>query len=163
MNNINDLLERYYNGETTLEEEKWIQEYLARHPHETDAPDRLLFSGLEALKEETAAPASPKSRRVIPWRYLAIGGGALAAGLALLIGLRQQPATPQPALAQTIGATLLVNPGVSGEVTDEAEALEQARKALAFVSSKLNKGTAGIGQLNHLEKSIITVQNKEEL
>jgi hypothetical protein len=162
MNNIKDLLERYYNGETSLEEEQWIRNYLARHPQEADATDRLLFSGLEALKAEAPAAVQQKTRR-IPWRYLAIGSSALAAGFALLIGLRQQSESPQPVIAQTIGRTILVNPGVSGEINDEALALEQARKALAFVSSKLNKGTAGIGQLNHLEKSIITIQNKEEL
>ena len=163
MTDIKALLERYYNGETTLEEEQMMGEYLAAHPEEADAADGLLFAGITAIKDSRTAIAPVKKPRRIALRYIAAGGAALAAGLALLIGLRhtiEPPAVPLAVSPKSINE-ILVTPKASGEIKDEQQALEQARKALAYVSSKLNKGTAGMGRLNQLEQSISKIQNKK--
>lgn len=161
MMNIEALLERYYNGDTTLEEEAIIREYLAIHPEAATEPDLLLFAGIDALKED-AKPAPLLQRKRSSLRYWLGGSTALAAGLALFLVMRQQPVA-SVAGEHSMNTALLVAPDVSGEITDEQQALEQARKALAFVSSKLNKGTSGIGHLNQLEESVSKIQNKEAL
>ena len=163
MNDIKALLERYYNGETTLEEERMIGDYLAAHPEETEAADGLLFSGIAAVKDSGTTIAPVKKTRRIALGYIAVGGTALAAGLALLIGLRHsvEPPSVPLAISPKSNSKILVIPKASGEIKDEQQALEQARKALAYVSSKLNKGTAGIGRLNQLEQSISKIQNKK--
>lgn len=161
MMNIEALLERYYNGDTTLEEEAVIREYLVAHPEAAEEPDHLLVAGIDALKE-SARPAPVPQRKRAPLRYWLGGSTALAAGLALFLVMKQQPVA-SVAGPQSLRTALLVTPNVSGEITDEQQALEQARKALAFVSSKLNKGTSGIGHLNQLEESVSKIQTKEIL
>lgn len=165
MNNIEVLLERYYNGETTLEEEQWVREYLAKSSVSTHEADRLLFAGIQAVREEKAMGQPAAKPRRITLKYWAAAGGALAAGLALLFGLRHTtPPAPKLAMTQPSSTVeILVAPNVSGEIKDEQQALEQARRALAFVSSKLNKGTSGINHLNQLEQSISKIQTKEKL
>lgn len=164
MKEIQQLLEKYYDGDTTLEEEKLVREYLAMHPDAAERADQYLFAAATALKNEESRAYLPKKKKNIIWKPIAIGGTALAAGLALLIGLRGQlTRTDESFNPNSISAQILVKPGVVGNIDNEELALEQARKALAFVSSKLNKGTAGINQLDQLEKSISTIQNKEQL
>lgn len=168
MNDIKALLEKYYNGETSLDEERQIRDYFALHPEEKATPDAMLSGAIQAVKQDESKTLPLKPRRTL-FKYLALGGSALAAGLALLIGLRQtpqirqsQPVQQAPATQQTIASVILAIPKVSGEVQDEQQALELARKTLAYMSSKLNKGIAGMNQLNKLEQSISKIQNKEK-
>lgn len=167
MTDIEALLEKYYNGETTLDEERQIHEYFGRHPELSKTPDAQLFGATAAAKaDEPKASPVQQSRKRLP--YLAIGGSAIAAGIALLLILRlTAPIDPQHSAAtgpapQSISAALLVSPKVSGEIQDEQQALEQARKALTYVSRKLNKGINGINQFNKLEQSLSKIQNKEK-
>ncbi|WP_118973879.1 hypothetical protein [Taibaiella koreensis] len=167
MKDIKALLEKYYNGETSLEEERRIQNHFAQHPGEA-GPDAQLFQAIDAA-QSGRNPARHARRRFRPLRYLAIGGPALAAGMALWFMLRQADPSPQatrpaavPPAQQTISAAILVRPELSGEIQDEQQALEQARKALAYVSSKLNKGVNGIGRFSKLEQSISKIQTKEK-
>lgn len=164
MKNIKQLIEQYYDGDTTLEEEKLVREYLAAHPDAGESADQFLFAATTALKREEPQSSTVKKTKSIVWKRIAIGGTALAAGLALLIALRIQLSQPDAQFnPNSVSAQILVKPGINGNINDEELALEQARKALAFLSSKLNKGTSGINQLDQLEKSISTIQNKEQL
>lgn len=169
MNDIEALLEKYYAGETSLEEERRIREYFAQHPEQQGTPDAQLAAAVQAARDAQPDRALPQ-RRSNRLKYLVACGTALAAGIALVITLKQPGVTPatQAALQQTtavssaLSRTILVRPDVSGEIQDEQQALEQARKALAYVSSKLNKGVTGINQFGKLEQSISKIQNKNK-
>ncbi len=168
MNDIEALLEKYYAGNTSLEEERRIREYFAQHPGQDATPDAMLAAAVQATQQDETPIASPR-RRKTSLRFLMACGTALAAGIALVITLRQsEPVVQQPVASQTTGISpalssmILVSPDVSGEIQDELQALEQARKAPAYVSSKLNKGVSGINQFGKLEQSISKIQNKEK-
>lgn len=168
MNDIEALLEKYYRGETSLDEERRIQEHFAAR-QENGIPDARLFNAIKAAQSH-ADPRPASKPRLRYGRYIAVAGPALAAGIALLLVLRQTPALPTPAdaapqslpAATALSTTILVNPEVSGEIKDEQLALEQARKTLAYVSRKLNKGLGGIQHFSKLEKSVAKIQNKEK-
>lgn len=168
MMDIEALLEKYYNGDTSPEEERLIREYFEQHPEQGHTPDALLFGATGAARaEKNTVPSAPK--RLKSFKRLLAGGPALAAGIALFFILRQSsPSTQQPILqpsqpvSGTLSTTLLVTPKVSGTIQDEQQALEQARKALTYVSSKLNKGVNGINHFNKLEQSLSKIQSKEK-
>lgn len=165
MNDIAALLEKYYNGETSLDEERRIRAYFATHPEAERNADAQLSNAVQAIRTaQSATPAAKPRGKAL--RYITACGAALAAGLVLVLTLRQPPALPQQPVKATESSALvraiLVNPEVSGELHDEQQALEQARKALAFVSSKLNKGITGVRHFNKLEQSISKIQNKEK-
>jgi hypothetical protein len=106
--NIDDLLNRYFEGETTSEEEKQLRAYFASGK----APQRLAryqpmfaYFDEEIRKEqEQEQIKTPLNRRkLIYW----ISG--IAAGVLLLIGIRQAflPALPDPCLCS--GNYVIIN------------------------------------------------------
>lgn len=168
MNDIEALLEKYYRGETSLDEERRIQEHFdARQGNDT--PDARLFGAIKAAQSQAEPLPAPKPR-IRYGRYIAMAGSALAAGIALLLVLRQTPTLPTAVesapqnmpVATTLSTTILISPEISGEIQDEQLALEQARKTLAYVSRKLNKGLSGVQHFSKLEKSVAKIQNKEK-
>lgn len=82
MKDIDEILERYFEGETSLDEEKLLRNYFRRHDiyerHKIYAPMFNLFS------EERKEIAIEKKKRRTPL-YTWIG---IAASIALLIGVR---------------------------------------------------------------------------
>jgi len=123
---IEKILNAYFEGNTTLEEEATLRDYFNNHR----VADHLLqykpiFVGLEAAKEEQSnktfqVPESeiPSSHK--PWRY------AVAAALILAMG---------------VGVFYNSNTGMTPEEKEALVAFENSKKAMLFLSEKLNKGT----------------------
>ncbi len=125
-NNIEQLLDAYFEGNTTLREEADLMDYFNNHRVE----DHLLqykpiFVGLKASKmehsdKEFKIPEPISSRTYKPWRY------AIAAILVVALG---------------IGVFFNSQSQMSQEEKEALVAFENSKKAMIFLSKKFNKGT----------------------
>jgi len=156
MKDIKTLLQRYYDGETTLEEEAYLQQYLAAQPDAADPGTVQLMTDIKGIK---ATVQQPVKRLPLAYRLWTISG--VAAAVAVLIWTSgPKPLTPLPVRTATLSSSLLADPELEGEIKDQTVALEQARKALTYVSIQLNKGTQGIRHLDQLEQSVDKIKNE---
>jgi hypothetical protein len=140
--NIAELLDRYWEGETTLTEEQALKEYFAsgaiRPEHQQFAP---LFEGLAAQKAVQSPVAAPKlqvvsTKRRPLWRW------AVAASVAMLLsaGVWQLQQSMRHNAEQAAAERRLFE-----DTYTEAEALqaaEEIKAALALVSRKMKKGNS---------------------
>jgi len=152
---IHKLLDRFYLGETSLEEEQILQDYFSSPgiPEEL-MPDRDLFRSLgtggetvlvpEGLNRKILDAIDRQEKKLVRTRRISVFSlSGLAAGLlvviALYVGYFRQDGTGQLA---------------SGQMTDTYEnpqdAYEEARRTLAYVSTKLNSGTS---ELEYVKKA----------
>jgi hypothetical protein len=157
MKDIKELLERYYNAETSLEEEEMIEAYFAAKEAKEDPITKALFEDRKLYQQYIPASA-PK--RINMLRYFAVSV-SVAATIAFICFLLYHPDKQADSKREGIAAQILVDQAVSGYITDEQIALEQARKALAYMSTQLNKGTSGISHLHQLENNISKIQNEQ--
>ena len=134
---IRKLLDRFYLGETTLEEEQVLQEYFSSSsiPEEL-LPDRDLFRSLgdasdsvpvpEGLNQKILDVIDQQEKKLVRTRRISVFSlSGLAAGR-------------------------LASHQMSDTFEDPQDAYEEARSTLAYVSSKLNTGTS---ELEHVVKA----------
>jgi hypothetical protein len=148
---IRELLDRFYLGETTLEEERRLQEYFssAKIPEEF-IPDRDLFNSLNSGSEAIHVPAGldqkilsgidREERKLTRTRRISVFSlSGLAAGLLVVIALY----------------TGYFNNGNSARLAlqdtyeNPQDAYEEAKRTLSYVSAKLNSGT---DELQHVQQ-----------
>ena len=125
-NNIEKLLDAYFEGNTSLEEEAILMDYFNNHRVE----DHLLqykpiFVGLEAAKREKSSrefrlPESKLSRSYKPWLYAVSAILVIALGIGIFFNMQSQ---------------------VSQDKKEALIAFENSKKAMIFLSEKFNKGT----------------------
>ena len=152
---IRKLLDRFYLGETTLEEEQILQEYFssASIPEEL-IPDRDLFKSLGNASDSVAVPEGlnkkildvidQQEKKVVRTRRISVFSlSGLAAGLlmviALYVGYFRDDGPTRYAMTDTYE-----NP---------QDAYEEARNTLAYVSVKLNTGTSGLEHVKQASKT----------
>jgi len=163
INQIKLLLTKYFDGQTTLEEEKLLQGYFTG---EAEIPDELvtykqqfmlvsesahtlhdtgkLQQKISELIDNQTVTIQPIHRQKLLYRYL------VAASVILMIG---------------VSGILIYqarNSRIKDTYTDPRLAYQEAQKALLYVSQKMNKGieplsnvnklTAGTDKLKALEK-----------
>jgi D-serine deaminase-like pyridoxal phosphate-dependent protein len=152
---IQQLLERYWEGETTLEEEKILYQYFEGaeiHPDVAYAAPH--FQALR-IERERRMPAPVLRSRRTNWYRMA--GAAAAVVLLACSGWwltdryqRQQRAAMAAARFQQ-------------EVQTPEEAVEEIKVALSLVSSKLRKGRRAAAKgLHQIEKLDIIKQNNSK-
>lgn len=152
------LLERFYRGETTLEEERWLQDYLSSTtvPEELQA-DQELFKTFEGNEESIAVPGDLNSkilssidkeertrlrtRRIGLYSFSGLAAGLLALVAVYVFFLR----TDEPVL-------LSAQQGID-TYADPMDAYEEAKKTLAYVSGKFNTGTSEMRHMQQVTKS----------
>lgn len=144
------LLQKYYDGETTLAEEQWLKKYVL---HESETVEQHIFKDLDALKKQTfqnaAIPKQQKNQRI---RFITICSLVAAACVALFVWNPLGNNSTSNVFETKIGKEILVSNTGEGTIEDPEVALEQAQKALAFVSEKLNTGIENIDHLNKLNQ-----------
>ncbi|MCK4747644.1 MAG: hypothetical protein KAT15_11430 [Bacteroidales bacterium] len=151
---IRKLLDRFYLGETTLEEEKWLQDYFSSTtvPEEL-LPDRELVQTFGSSNDSIGVPhdlnrkilntidreeqKELRTRRISLFSLSGLAAGLLVMIAVYLFFLR----TDEPAL--------LAGNGWPDTYEDPMEAYEEAKRTLAYVSVKLNHGTS---ELNHVQR-----------
>jgi|SRR5690606_30419793 len=135
LHKIEDLLEKYFQGETTIAEENELKSYfsssdVAQHL-EQYRPMFSYFSHAGKLTSERELPIKPR-KHYAEWL-------SIAASVVVLIGLAF-------ALTRNQGQNL-------GTYEDPELALKETQKALALLSGNLNKGMESVQYLQEYEDS----------
>lgn len=151
---IRKLLDRFYLGETTLEEEQMLQEYLssASLPEEF-MPDRDLFRALgnasdavpvpEGLNQRILDVIDQQEKKLVRTRRISVFSlSGLAAGLLVVIAL-------YVGYFREDGSSRLASNQMTDTYENPMDAYEEAKRTLAYVSAKLNTGTS---ELEHVVK-----------
>ena len=155
---IRKLLDRFYLGETSLEEEKILQEYFSSASvAEELMPDRDMFRSLDSIEGEVPVPSSlnqkildvidQQERKVVRTRRISIFSlSGLAAGLLVVIAL-------YTGYFKTGNNPRIASHQMSDTYDNPQDAYEEARRALAYVSAKLNTGTSDLEYVQQLSKT----------
>ena len=154
INNINKLLEKYWEAETTLEEEKILSDYFHSSEiapeHKDFAPMFQTFADMAAISlEEKKSLEAKEEAKVIgfsPWKNWRVIGIAASLVFLLSIGIMNIDQF-------NIGAEYSYA-GKYTEITEEEEALEMTKEALAYLGAKFEKSSRTI---NHNFKEMEAV------
>jgi len=155
---IEHLIEAFYRGDTTLEEEKWLADFFngegmlenGETMFEKWQTDKMLFNILydpsrvsppkdfsirleKNLDDHIRKSANPKSGSKIRTFYLTLLSAAAVALLCVGLFFANEIKSKRDFVADTY--------------TNPEEAAIAAEKALLFVSSKLNEGLAPLGKI----------------
>ena len=141
-NKIEDLLEKYFQGETSIAEEKELKDYfsspnVAQHL-EQYKPMFGYFSQVKEQKSTQTIPLKTKKQNVA-WL-------SIAASVVVLLGIGTfyvSEKNTAPAVAQT----------ELGTYDDPEEALAATQKALALLSNKVNVGIESVQYIKEYEQS----------
>ena len=130
---IDKLLDKYYAGETSREEESRLAELLSRNTDPRYDADRRFICGLHRPMPDFGEMARKASRRreFIPLRWISVAA-SVAVILIAASSLLRQP-----------------SPEVESEIT-VAEATEQTRLALMMFSDAFDRGFQELDKLNDL-------------
>ena len=142
-NKIEDLLEKYFQGETSIAEEKELKNYfsspnVAQHL-EQYKPMFGYFSQVKEQKSTQDIPLKTKKRNVA-WL-------SIAASVVVLLGVGTYFYVSEKNAAPAVAQTEL------GTYDDPEEALAATQKALALLSSNVNVGIESVQYINEYEQS----------
>lgn len=157
-NQINELLEKYWNCETSLEEEQALRTYF----NEEDIPESLkstaaLFHYFEREKTKSLDKSfdenlkgrfrdSHKVRTLPLKRIMRIAAGVLV-GVAAIFFIRQEVRKSYPAeIAETY--------------SDPKLALEETKKALLMISNSFSKAEQGAQEIKLFNEAETKIQGK---
>jgi len=150
---IDQLINKYFEGETSLEEEAKLKAFILSRDLLPDKYNRIkaMFSFYETgstetceLKIENIIPFQKKKRNSLRIIYYAV-----AAGAAILLGIwfMQDSKIEKPVYAY-----------INGEPVENQElAFKEAQKALMIISKNLNEGTKNVRHLSELDKAVMSV------
>ncbi|MHA7059745.1 hypothetical protein ACWGOQ_0021135 [Aquimarina sp. M1] len=143
--NIEKLLEKYFEGETTLSEEKELKVYFTGE----SVPSHLerykdLFQFFSEESQVTASSEVILSTNTVPW-YAWIG---VAASIALIVGLFMTNLLPG---ADPDKGPLLVMEKDLGTYDDPEIALQKTKEALDLVATLMNEGKKDLVYLNEFD------------
>ena len=162
---IRKMLDRFYRGETSLEDEKILEEYFSSTTvSEEFIPDKDLFRALKNENESVIVPGNLNQnilasideveRKATRTRRISLFSlSGLAAGLLVMIAVYLF-------YIRTDGPSLFASSQMTDTFEDPLEAYEEAKRTLAFVSAKLNNGTH---ELEHVRKVTKTVDPLKSL
>jgi RNA-splicing ligase RtcB len=160
---IGQLLEKYWNCETSLEEEQLLRSYF----NGPDVPEQLkdaaeLFRFFEAerirsLEEnfDSEVMRKVKTERtgkvvsMVRWAQVA----RIAAGVLVMVA----------ATYFVRNEVIKSNPGtIPGEITDPQQALEETKKALMMISKSFGKAKEGAGKINMFNEAEQKISGKDK-
>lgn len=151
MHDIDNLLKKYWEGETSLEEEKQIKLLLSSTDENTLHNEKTMFSFFENEKKIKFNGKLPsKETKVIKHNF--IRSISIAASIVMLFAY---------------GTLIYTNNGIGNqnnivrhEITDPDEALEITKDALAMLAVNYKKGEESVtSTIENLEKLDIIKQN----
>ncbi|MGZ0016541.1 hypothetical protein [Yeosuana sp. AK3] len=148
LNNIEKLLEKYENGETTLKEEQQLKNYFSQ---DTVAPHlemyKPMFAYFSVNQQEQFTKDLPLTKKVVNYKWLAVAAVAV-----LMIGFYFK--------SPIISA---YEDYAYGTYDDPQEAYNEVVKSLAMISTQFNKGTSTVGYLNEMNKGTETIGYLNEI
>jgi len=142
-NKIEDLLEKYFQGETSIAEEKELKNYfsspnVAQHL-EQYKPMFGYFSQVKQQKSTQTIPLKTKKRNVA-WL-------SIAASAVVLLGIGTYFYVAEKDTAPVVAQSEL------GTYDDPEEALAATQKALALLSNNVNVGIESVQYIKEYEQS----------
>ena len=142
-NKIEDILEKYFQGDTTIAEENQLKEYfsspdVAQHL-EQYKPMFGYFSQVKEQKSTQTIPLKTKKRKVA-WLSIAASAVVLL-GIGTYFYTSEKNATPVTAQSEL------------GTYDDPEEALAATQKALALLSNNVNVGIESVQYIKEYEQS----------
>jgi hypothetical protein len=143
LDKIENILEKYFQGETTIAEENQLKEYfsspdVAQHL-EQYKPIFGYFSQAKQQKSTQEIPLKTK-RRNVAWL-------SIAASIVVLLGIGTYLFMSQENTAPVVAQSEL------GTYDDPEEALKATQKALSLLSSNVNVGIESVQYINEYEQS----------
>ena len=130
---IKELLDKYWAGETSLEEEKVIKQYFKENPSITE--EGQYFRAIAANQKLTYKGEVPGKPRIFKKQWLSVAAtvtiGVITALVAIDSSRKEDPFA----------------------VTDPKEAYEVTRQALMMISSNLNESRQYPAELNKINKA----------
>ncbi|TRZ43650.1 hypothetical protein [Robertkochia solimangrovi] len=135
VNHIEALLEKYFEADTSIAEEKVLQDYFNSDevaPHLEQYASMFQFFKISGEERSTRAIPLKPGRKVYLLKWISV-----AAVAALLVGIFIN----QPSQTDSLQANYT------------QEELESAQMALAIFSENFNKGTQGMSYLKEFEKN----------
>ncbi len=152
---LKTLLKRYYDGESTLEEEQKLSDYFSQDIKEKAfEAERLQFLFYHKARQETTErpmhyQAKTKTKVILFHSWWKAAASAAAVTLLAVTGYYLQPETEQQA-----------------QLSEEEVRLAylETKKALLLVSEKLNKGTQPLHQLSKFNSAqqLFTQKTKKD-
>lgn len=166
MNNINEIIARYWEAETTLEEEQLLRDYFTSgdiaEEHKSIAPLFDTFHQLstmtsridvaEVLRGAQESEASAETGRVVSLeqeakvfslkRYIPAVAAISVALMAVMVAIN----LPDKPVEDGNRVVVLDEEG------DEEEALRVTREALALLSRNYKKGAVAVENVHHIDK-----------
>jgi len=141
LNNIEDLLEKYDNGETTLKEEQQLKDYFSQ---ETVAPHlehyKPMFNYFLVNQQEQFTKDIPlKTKRKFNYKWLSVAAVAV-----LMFGI-------------------YIKSGVDNELKPTAEERLAFNKAMGLMSKAFNKSKAQVNYLSVMDKAGTQVDYLKEM
>lgn len=152
---ISVLLEKYWEGESTLEEEAALRDFFSTsHP---DLPEELLeaaplfqYFQVEAEKVWEAPPV--KVVKLSPWRHWMKYAAVMLVAVGIGYALKQHQQREQQVLVAM----------QQEDMNDPQKAFDQTKKALQLLAKNLHKGTAGMQKLSYFNEATAVVEGKED-
>ena len=144
LNNIENLLEKYENGETSLKEEQQLKHYFTQ---ETVAPHLEMYKPMFAYflvnKQEQFTKDVPlKTKRNFNYKWISVAAVAV-----LMLGFY---------FGQSFSNDL-------GTYEDPELAFNEFSKSMEMISSKFNTGASTVGYLNVVNKGTSTLGYLNEI
>ena len=142
LNNIEKLLEKYENGETSLKEEHVLKTYFTS---DTVAPHLEMYKPMFAYflgnqQEQFTKDVPLKTTRKINYKWISVAAVAV-----LMLGF------------------YFNQPTDVGTIEDPQLAFNEVSKALEMISNNFNKGTSTVGYLNEVNKGASTLGYLNEI
>ena len=139
LNNIEKLLKKYENGETSLKEEQQLKNYFSQ---ETVAPHLEIYKPIFAYflvnqQEQFTKEIPLTSRKSFNYKWISVAAVAV-----LMIGFY-------------IGKSF--NNADLGTYEDPEMAFNEVSKSLEMISNHYNKGASTVGYLNEVNKGTSTI------
>jgi hypothetical protein len=144
LNNIEKLLEKYDNGETTLKEEQVLKNYFSS---DTVAPHLEMYKPMFTYflvnqQEQFTKDVPLKTKRNFNYKWISVAAVAV-----LMIGFY---------FGSSFNNDL-------GTYEDPQLAFNEFSKSMELISQKLNKGTSTVGYLNEVNKGTSTLGYLNEI
>lgn len=129
---VENLLEKYFEGETSLEQEAQLRKYFTTHkvPAHLEAYQDLFGYFDSKLNESYKKPLLPESKMKVPYKWLSI-----AASVAILFSVFVFNYQSKPSEEQI------------------AQSYKNTKEALQLISKNINKGAFAMAQLQEFEKT----------
>lgn len=143
LDKIEYILEKYFQGETSIAEEKELKEYfsssnVAQHLEQY----RPMFGYFSQVKEQKSTQEIPlqTKKRNVAWL-------SIAASVVVLLGIGTFYFVSQKTTPPTVAQSEL------GTYDNPEEALAATQKALALLSNNVNVGIESVGYIKEYEQS----------